>query len=1104
MATSVQIELMVDEKGAVSGVRAFDTAVKGSAGSVRRLNDELRSVGSTGSAGAAKAAQGIKEIGGHALTSLDNVRLLRDDFGIHIPRAMEKAIASSKMLSSAIAGIGGGLIAFGAIEIGAHVFESLIKGTQELWHNHLSLTAAAEDYYAEVEKTKQQEFGNTHSIETTRLRIDQATESAINFRREAEKAANTPNFTWRSAVPVVGPLWDTYNQRSHAQDLSAQAVEAQRQADKLKRIQDSSQYHEHIVGGIDAQHAGDSALNREQRRTAEFQKQRDLAAETRRYENEQDRILGNPVPANAGADREAIAVKRAKKEMDAEAHNDAKEQAQELFHMREQALEAGLRGSALYKAQEAAAIEELKFKDLDSTDARQAIHKKFHAEEIRRLEDEQRETAEIVEQTKLATLTGIARVQAEGQSRIDKTNADPNLPDDEKQRRTAAYQDEIAEQVAQKQIDWSQRVDEVVAQSQDRQVNGFARIRAEAEKAAAALQRQFDEAHSLMDLTKPGAQAALDTDSAKLGAGLSAITAASDRQQADLAQKNAEETERIEAEAHTKFLSAEKQKTAAIDNEYKERLQRLRDALNSGEILEDDYNRRVIAAGEEREAQMVEAATAARQKMAEQFDQLFKGLNHPMKMLQEMGEKVAGQAAAELVQRLQNRGGDTPASTGSGVGIFDSLVNGLHLGGKKIPGLGADRKAEMAHGPQSGSTFGITQATIHVGSAMFAGGGFSGGGGTTSFGAGLGGMVTGPATGGFGGGAAPSAPGFGNFSSTMPGTEGTYASGYSGAPSTGGGAVIGNAQQGVGLFQQARGIFSKSKLPGIGGDSLETQTAQVPGKFGSDGIFHSAGSTNGGMLGGGGVGANAMGAAGGALGLFAAAKGGGGVGGAMGGAMSGMQLGMALGGPAGALIGAAAGAIIGGIGSSEQARVYDLKQVRPKLTADQDAYGDGSMSYLDAYSDVQQMIGTSWAATKQMGAAGERYWGDTIKPELLQAMAKFTSEERAGRSMYTASAASYDVGTDSVPRDGFAMIHRNERIIPSDQNERITRALNVHAAYRSTMSSAAAQRGGGDKTMNMNVHAIDARGVAQFFDEHKHTMRSALNDSYAENSGGGL
>ena len=85
--------------------------------------------------------------------------------------------------------------------------------------------------------------------------------------------------------------------------------------------------------------------------------------------------------------------------------------------------------------------------------------------------------------------------------------------------------------------------------------------------------------------------------------------------------------------------------------------------------------------------------------------------------------------------------------------------------------------------------------------------------------------------------------------------------------------------------------------------------------------------------------------------------------------------------------------------------------------------------------------------------------------------------------------------------------------MPSDQNERITRAVEsgaslsaIHASYQTAMQSRDARQGssGGDRNLNMNVHAIDARGVAQFFDKYKHHMRAALNDSYAENSGGGL
>ena len=51
------------------------------------------------------------------------------------------------------------------------------------------------------------------------------------------------------------------------------------------------------------------------------------------------------------------------------------------------------------------------------------------------------------------------------------------------------------------------------------------------------------------------------------------------------------------------------------------------------------------------------------------------------------------------------------------------------------------------------------------------------------------------------------------------------------------------------------------------------------------------------------------------------------------------------------------------------------------------------------------------------------------------------------------------------------MIHENERIVPSDQNERITRALE----NGSTMP---VQQSDSGWTGDLHVHAIDARGVA--------------------------
>jgi hypothetical protein len=120
-----------------------------------------------------------------------------------------------------------------------------------------------------------------------------------------------------------------------------------------------------------------------------------------------------------------------------------------------------------------------------------------------------------------------------------------------------------------------------------------------------------------------------------------------------------------------------------------------------------------------------------------------------------------------------------------------------------------------------------------------------------------------------------------------------------------------------------------------------------------------------------------------------------------------------------------------------------------------------------------------------------------VNGEIHQAEGKLTAEQRAGRSNYTTSAAQYDVGADSVPRDGLAMIHENERIMPSDQNERITRA--IEGGADGTKMAAQSQPGwGGD----IHIHAIDAKSSVNWLMANKHNVRAAINSSYGENSGG--
>jgi len=339
------------------------------------------------------------------------------------------------------------------------------------------------------------------------------------------------------------------------------------------------------------------------------------------------------------------------------------------------------------------------------------------------------------------------------------------------------------------------------------------------------------------------------------------------------------------------------------------------------------------------------------------------------------------------------------------------------------------------------------------------------------------------------------------------------------------GTAIGDANQGISLGTQAMSIWgggSRQSTPtGANSQYAETQGDPLSGKLNADGSFTSSGSTNNGMLGGGGFGANAMGAAGGALGMYSAYQGNGGVGGAMSGAMSGMQLGMALGGPMGAAIGAAAGAIVGaiGFGGREKARVYDLKQVRPRIANDTQSYQTGSMDYLTAYSDMQSLDMEAKKTTSSYGPAAESYYQDTIKKELRQAEAKFSAQQKAGRSQFTSTAAQYDWGgpIDNFGSYGDGADHgmiraqRGEFMVEQQQANTHAGALTAinsgathadmaryYGAESTTMPAQTQSSWGGD----IHVHALDAKSGVQWLMSNKHVIRSAVNASYAENSGG--
>ncbi len=146
-------------------------------------------------------------------------------------------------------------------------------------------------------------------------------------------------------------------------------------------------------------------------------------------------------------------------------------------------------------------------------------------------------------------------------------------------------------------------------------------------------------------------------------------------QAADAMRSMDEQTEALESQARGRLLSSERNKTAAIENEYEERLRKFQEekekelaaqnlSLDEMAAVQSNYNRRMVAAGQMRDAELADSAREAREKMAGEFTSFFRSLDHPMEALKQLGDKVAGEAAAAMVQHMQEHlGSDTLATS---------------------------------------------------------------------------------------------------------------------------------------------------------------------------------------------------------------------------------------------------------------------------------------------------------------------------------------------------------------------------------------------------------------------------------------------------------
>lgn len=1150
MAHEAKIELTVDEKGAVRGLRSLGGEAKKTAASMEELGAATKATGAATETFAQRNAaaldaylrknsavtktvtqnmtvsqdevkrlmaqiEGLQNMGPKAMKAFNEQIVLFQKQGLSPFAAQQRAIQSTlQLLEKEKAAVGGvnqaygesrvimGLMAgstremqFGlasvmgkmkgmaalwdaampVVMIGAGVamIVQMGQGVYDLYEKWLDVDGAIEQYNEKASQAAQKQFLQNSGLDQLNADLKTATDRLQRLERVKSEAPGILGYLQAAASGGLSGVTGLLATRSY---LTKSMPETMSEVDQTKLRQMAVAHQEKL------QEMRSEALVQEARLTglakerAKFQAQEAEAAEKERYSRERAAALTEitnrsknpeehrPVVPNFGAAERRLADAHAQAQFDAARIQDERSTQDEIRRLDEQAREAALSGVELLEAQRKFADTEWVRQHGESAEAVAAIDRSYYAKEAKlrdqereqkrkAAEEAEREVTRLEDQAKLGGLTGAARIRQQGANRMNEFKRAPGMGDWQYLRALSAIAGQTEASLNREAQSFADEVTSALDGTVNRTVSGYARIRADAEREIARLQRDYKE--------KGGRPEDLER-------GIGGVRQRERSQIVALDRQNADETRRIEMQARITSMRAEQQQTAAIAAEYEARTHRYFEELRKREITQEDYNRRMVAAAETRDAEVAANARREREKLAHEYTAFFR---NPLGALQSMGEKAAGEAAAAMTKRLEAHfgGGRSPLS-----GDFSVTDIWSHLAGKSTSAL--DRRAERTgtH-EQAAGIFSVGAAHITVGTAsvMLAGG-------HTAAGA------------GYGGGARllPAV-------ATSTGSGGGAGGSFAGMP------LVSDLGQGAELAHAAWGAFHRGAGASAAMDVQNVDLSNL--HFDKHGkVVSGAGS---------GFSGKAAGVLGGSLGLFSAFEGGGGAGGAMSGAMSGMQMGLELGGPIGAGIGAAAGAVLGlfGRGGRDRARMYDLRTVRPRLAQELQAYQTGGSTYLSVYSDLEGMDRDAKIFTNPLGFQGHRYYENVIRPEIKRAEGRLTGEERGGRSHFGMATAMFATGVDRVPHDGLAYLHRDESVFSADRTERATRALEalpslaaITAGYRMAMSHgpAPAAAAGSYRTLHMNINAIDSKSVAQFFHAHKHHLRAALNASYEENSGG--
>ena len=979
---------------------------------VQQVVAQLEALGPAGEAAGAKAGAGLDQVGDHALSARENVRLLNEDLGLRIPRAMQSVIANSQMLSGAIGMIGPALIAGGAVDIFAHMAE----GTYNLYNKYISIGAAQDEFLKKLDESKDKDFMNVHSIETARLRIDEATAAMNGFQGAAQAVSHSG---WGDILS--GNFGLGIGELLSARQMAGAGARAAGQTQELSP-EEQSLLHQQRLQQVDSDHAGDSELKGQSKITAELQKQLEINKEKQQYAAIEDREKGNPGRSDSGAATRVIEDAAAYRKAAAEKMAQHREETNQIIQMQNEATNAGLAGNALRAAQELEAIDAITRKFNEGEISKQtaaaetaATQAKFAAEALKLQQQLDEQTRHMADEAAQAGLTGAALLASQLRTQLDSIDAAESKAVGPGGIETAGQKTDFNSQRAsarqsfnqkgiEEQTQYEERIRSLMQSSDSYELQGYARIEAEMRKHLEELEAE-DKRHFA---TEAEAEIAFAAQQTQVEA-----DAAGERQR--LHQRTMEQITKEEEQAARLTAPEWEQALLAIEDQYVDRVRKIEEDVRQHVMTEQEGATASAAAWQVANAQIQKSEEETRDKVASGLQQMF---SNPAQFFEKRAMDTAfqmmatdmmsmfqgGSTGGGMLQYLFGMGPQMSLSTNPQDQIESVLGMGKHGTHGLTSALSSTTSPGMVEFQQGSTTLlagsnALLQAATTLQSGGMGGLGLPGGGGSGT-----------AAAGGFGGASGTGLP-------MLPGGSGGADWGAGASPFGSPAMVAGGA---AGDYSSSIGDGSA-----MGSGDLGSQTAGAA----SSGAWGKIGGVAGGAFTAG-------------MGAFSAYQNSDPLTGALAGAAGGAEIGSIF-GPAGTVIGAVVGGLTGmlagvfGDQGKGKAQDYDKQTVQPGIISELSAYNKGETGYNQAEQYFNEMQISAKAQAGTWGDGALNWYNAQMVPEINIALAQLAAEEKGGRSKVSLSAAQYHTGGmvggfgdfATGPDEGFAKLLAHEFVV---------------------------------------------------------------------------